>query len=133
MSGQKDDEITEPLRFSFTTTITTLPTKSKLSPGLMLNDHYLLEKEVGDDAFSNIYIAHDSKLGLKVIIKVLREEVLKDETAIEIVRQGIEALAKLHAPGIDNILDKGILNDGTPYLVLHYTEGVNLRSILKPE
>jgi class 3 adenylate cyclase len=47
-------------------------------------------------------------------------------------QQEIESLTRLDDPGVVGIFDAGVLNDGTPYLVLQYVDGFTLRLALKP-
>jgi class 3 adenylate cyclase len=68
-----------------------------------------------------------------VVVKVLLEEGLKNDWVVKKFQQEIESLTRLDDPGVVGIFDAGTLDDGTPYLVMQYVDGSNLRALIKPE
>ncbi|HXM34003.1 MAG TPA: protein kinase [Pyrinomonadaceae bacterium] len=112
----------------------TLPAKSSLI-GQKLGGRYLIEKELGRGGMGAVYLARDKpELHARpVVVKVLLEEALKNDWVVQKFQQEIESLTRLDDPGVIGIFDAGKLDDGTPYLVMQYVEGSNLRLRLKPE
>ncbi|HEX8845580.1 MAG TPA: AAA-like domain-containing protein [Pyrinomonadaceae bacterium] len=105
-----------------------------LPPGTMLDERYLIEKELGRGGIGVVYLARDKQLlSRPVVVKVLIEDGYQDDWVTNKFRQEIEALSRLDHPGIVGIFDAGELENGKPYLVMQYVEGVNLRCEIKPE
>jgi serine/threonine protein kinase len=107
-------------------------------PGLIgskLGGRYLVERELGRGGMGAVYLARDKPElhSRPVVVKVLLEEALKNDWVVQKFQQEIESLTRLDDPGVIGIFDAGKLDDGTPYLVMQYVEGSNLRERLKPE
>jgi ATP-dependent Clp protease ATP-binding subunit ClpC len=101
---------------------------------MLLNGRYKIEKEIGRGGFAVVYLASDQQLLSKpVVIKILLDESLQNEWVLQKFKQEKEALVRLRHPGVVGVLDADETEDGKPYLVIEYVEGVNLRSVLKPE
>lgn len=104
---------------------------------MTLDGRYLIERELGRGGIGVVYLAHDQELmGKPVVIKVLLKQSAQASDYEWIKRkfqQEIEALARIDHPGVVGVLHAGEMSDGTPYLVMQYIEGHNLRSILRPE
>jgi serine/threonine protein kinase len=103
--------------------------------GVTLGGRYLIEQELARGGMGAVYLARDKPelLSRRVVIKVLLEDSLKDEWVVKKFRQEIESLTRLDDPGVVGIFDAGTLDDGSPYLVMQYVDGANLRTALKPE
>ncbi|HEX8847212.1 MAG TPA: serine/threonine-protein kinase [Pyrinomonadaceae bacterium] len=103
--------------------------------GVTLGGRYLIEKVLAQGGMGAVYLARDKPelLSRRVVVKVLLEDSLKDEWVVKKFRQEIESLTRLDDPCVVGIFDAGTLDDGSPYLVMQYVDGVNLRSVLKPE
>ena len=100
----------------------------------MLDDRYLIEKELGRGGIGVVYLARDKQLlSRPVVVKLLLEEGYQDEWVTNKFRQEIEALSRLDHPSIVGIFDSGEMANGSPYIVMQYVEGVNLRCEIKPE
>ena len=104
---------------------------------MTLDERYLIERELGRGGIGVVYLAHDQELmGKPVVIKVLLKQsalAADYEWVKKKFHQEIEALARIDHPGVVGVLHAGEMSDGTPYLVMQYIEGHNLRSILRPE
>lgn len=103
--------------------------------GTLLSGRYLIEKELGRGGMGVVYLARDKPelTSRPVVVKLLLEEAMKSEWVLRKFRHEIEALTRLDDPGAVGIFDAGYLPDKTPYFVMQYVEGTNLRSALKPE
>src|SRR3954463_9331614 len=112
---------------------TTMPAGASLT-GQVLDDRYMIEKELGQGGVGVVYLARDRKLHDKrVVIKILLDKSLDNSWVVQKVQQEKEALARVDHPGVVGILDTGELPDGKPYLVMQFIDGVTLRSQIKPE
>jgi len=95
----------------------------------------VIEQKLGEGGMGAVYIARDKPElhSRRVVVKVLLEAALKNEYVIQKFQQEIESLTRLDDPGVVGIFDAGKLDDGTPYLVMQYVDGTNLRALIKPE
>ena len=105
--------------------------------GTKVAERYDVIQRLGGGGFGDVFKALDLKIMSRpVVIKVLKDEVLKREGATRDwfmikFQQEIEALAKIHDPGIVGIFDADKLADGRPFLVMEFVEGSHLREFVK--
>ena len=98
---------------------------------------YHVVARLGGGGFGVVYKALDLKIMSRpVVIKVLKDDVLRAEKAkrewlVTKFQQEIEALSKIHDPGVAGIYDADTLPDGRPYLVMEFVEGSDLRHCIK--
>lgn len=115
--------------------ITIQATPSELEPPKgLLNNRYLIEKEIGRGGIGVVYFARDKQLHSRpVVIKVLRRESLDNDWYKKKFYQEMEALARIDHPGVVGVLDSGEMPDDTPFLVMQFVEGATLRSVITAE
>jgi len=112
---------------------TTLPAQSNLL-GQIVDDRFVIEKELGRGGVGAVYLARDRTLHDKrVVIKVLLDRSLENSWVVQKFQQEKEALARVDHPGVVGVLGGGELPDGQPYIVMQFVDGVTLRSQIKPE
>jgi serine/threonine protein kinase len=128
---------TQPISSSPTSSDALLRFKQELYAGVTVKNRYVIEKELGRGGIGVVCLARDEQLLSKpVVIKILLEEMAAsahNPWLRKKFKQEIEALARIDHPGVVSVLDAGELDDGKPYLVMQYVEGVNLRSAIGPE
>lgn len=101
--------------------------------GARLKERYLLRRELGRGGFGVVYLASDEQLlSKRVVVKVMLSS-SPDPWRRRKFRTEIEALARLNHPGIVSVSDSGETDDGRPFLVMEYVEGIHLRSLIRPE
>src|ERR1044071_10090624 len=106
---------------------TALPQQSHLI-GQIIDDRFVIEKELGRGGVGAVYLARDRTLHDKrVVIKVLLDRSLENSWVVQKFQQEKEALARVDHPGVVGILDTGEMPDGKPYLVMQFIDGVTLR------
>ncbi len=112
---------------------TRLPSQSDLI-GEVLNGRYLIQNELKRGGMGVVYLALDKQLHSRpVVVKVLLDEAYQSEYVVQKFRQEVEALSRIDHPGIVGIIDAGELQNGRPFIVMQYVEGVTLRSVMGPE
>jgi serine/threonine protein kinase len=112
---------------------TTLPAGSNLI-GQIVDDRFVIEKELGRGGVGAVYLARDRTLHDKrVVIKVLLDRSLENSWVVQKFQQEKEALARVDHPGVVGVLGGGELPDGQPYIVMQFVDGVTLRSQIKSE
>lgn len=96
--------------------------------GLRADDHlgrYRLVRELPPGGMGMVYEARraDGAFDLRVAIKVIRRE-LADRRTIALFLQERQLLADLSHPFIAQIFDGGTMQDGRPYLVMEFVDGL---------
>ena len=86
---------------------------------------YRIVRVLGEGGMGVVYLAERVDLGTRVAIKVLRDAwVSPTRRARFAIEQRM--LARLNHPFIARLYDAGTLDDGTPWFVMEYVEGVPL-------
>ncbi len=89
--------------------------------------HYRVEGKLGEGGMSTVYLAvrADDAYQQKVALKVLGYGAERADLLARF-RAERQILASLEHPGIARLLDGGATDDGRPYIVMEYIEGVPL-------
>lgn len=91
---------------------------------------YRIVKLLGEGGMGVVYLADRKDVGSQVAIKVLRDAWLsparRERFAIE-----QQTLAKLNHPSTARLYDAATLDDGTPYFVMEYVDGVPITEYCK--
>jgi serine/threonine protein kinase/ActR/RegA family two-component response regulator len=110
--------------------------RAKRQRGLVLGNNvdgrYELRRDLGRGAAGLVFEAIHTFTGRSVALKVLSPDVPKSQLAELRVRSAREAraLAAVRHPGVVEILDGGVLDDGTPYIVMERLDGRTLEGLL---
>jgi serine/threonine protein kinase/tetratricopeptide (TPR) repeat protein len=88
---------------------------------------YRIEREIGKGGMGAVYLASraDLEFDKKVAIKLIKRGFDTDEI-IERFRHERQILAALEHPHITRLIDGGSTDDGLPFLVMDYVEGLPL-------
>jgi len=86
---------------------------------------YRIERQLGEGGMGVVYLAEREDLGGLVAIKLLRDSWVSAERRERFVKEQ-QFLATLEHPSIARLYDADTLEDGTPYFVMEYVEGVPL-------
>ena len=96
--------------------------------GSTLGDFHLL-RILGSGGMANVYLAEQVSLKRKVALKVLRPDLLADDTYLERFAREATAAAGLNHNNIVKVFSVGE-QDGLHYIAQEYVQGVNLREFL---
>ncbi|MEE8146115.1 MAG: serine/threonine-protein kinase [Longimicrobiales bacterium] len=108
-----------------------LETQSRLAAELAPDFEVL--RLLGEGAMAHVYLARETALQRLVAIKVLRDDVVRDETARKrFIREGRSA-AKISHNNVTAVYRVGTLEEETPYIVMEHVEGRNLSDALQAE
>ena len=90
-----------------------------------LGGAYGIERELGGGGMSRVFLAEDSTLGRKVVVKVLPPGLAADVSCERFARE-IKLVASLQQANIVPLLSAGEI-DGLPYYTMPFVEGESLR------
>ena len=96
--------------------------------GRVLGDYQLLRR-LGVGGMGQVYLARQLSLKRDVALKLLRNDLTTNTTALKRFQAEAEAVARLNHPNIVHIHQIGE-HDGLRYMVLEYVDGRNLRDYL---
>ena len=88
-------------------------------------DQYRVLSLIGAGGMGEVYLASDERLGRRVAIKILPEQVSRDEEARLRMLREARAVAVLDHPNVCTIYEVGE-HEGRPYIVMQYIEGETL-------
>ncbi|MBL8723571.1 MAG: serine/threonine protein kinase [Planctomycetes bacterium] len=84
-----------------------------------------LLNELGRGGMGVVWRARQRSTGRIVALKTIRADLLGIDKARQRFRREIEAVSRLHHPGICTAYEAGDV-DGVPFVAMHYVEGVSL-------
>jgi tetratricopeptide (TPR) repeat protein/predicted Ser/Thr protein kinase len=86
---------------------------------------YRLVRTIGEGGMGVVFLAERTDLGTTAAIKILRDAWLSPSRRQRFAAEQ-RTLARLNHPGIARLFDAGTLDDGTPWIVMEFVEGVPL-------
>ncbi len=101
------------------------------SPGDQI-DHYLVERPLGHGGEAAVFQGKDLRSNRQVVLKFLDPTNLGEVAAFERLRREVAIGRLLQHPGIPQLLDAQE-SARPPFLVLEYTDGESLRTLIKNE
>src|SRR6266567_1248161 len=91
-------------------------------------DRYEIRSKIGEGGMGEVYLAEDTRLGRKVALKQLPEDLTADEAAKRRFTQEAKAASALNHPHIVTVYD--IASEGhRDFIAMEYVEGESLRSL----
>ncbi|MBD2299482.1 serine/threonine protein kinase [Nostoc sp. FACHB-87] len=101
--------------------------------GKFLNNRYLIKDLIGKGGMGRVYLAEDAaKGGLLVAVKILMLSLGNQQISQRFAREiFIGAQLGRKSKNIVQVLSYGMTDDKTPFYVMEYLQGKNLKQILK--
>ncbi len=93
-----------------------------------LGDSFRIERELGGGGMSRVFLAEESRLGRRVVIKLLPPEAAEGIPADRFERE-VKVAASLQHPHVVPVLSAGV-SDGLLYYIMPYIDGESLAARL---
>ncbi|HEU4405780.1 MAG TPA: serine/threonine-protein kinase [Polyangiaceae bacterium] len=106
------------------------PDDEVLREGEVLADRYRIDRLIGSGGMGVVAAATHVTLGSKVAIKILRPEFASLPNAQGRFLREARAAARLRSEHVARVYDVGEREDGTPFMVMEYLEGLDLDAYL---
>ena len=97
---------------------------------MLLAGKYRVERLLGEGGMGVVLAATNEALRQKVAIKLLRSGSLANAKALGRFEREARAAASLRSEHVARVLDVGKLDDGRPYMVMEYLEGMDLGDVI---
>lgn len=102
----------------------------KPRPPGRLADRYDVQEPIGEGASAITYRGWDDRLERVVAIKILREDVARDESYVRRFRQEARSAASVSHGNVVDVYDFGT-QDGALYIVMQYVDGEDLKHLIQ--
>jgi len=96
----------------------------------ILTKRYKIKKELGRGGMGVVYLAYDTVQKWYVAIKMLSKELTENKEAIERFEREAKIAANIKHHNIVSTYDIN-LNTASPYIVMEYVEGINLKDLIR--
>jgi serine/threonine protein kinase len=106
---------------------------SVVEDGAILGGKYRVGRPLGKGGMAVVFEAMHQQLGTLVAVKVLRDDLAKNQEVADRFLREARAAAALRGDHICRVIDFGTHEDGTPYIVMELLEGRDLASVLRDQ
>jgi serine/threonine protein kinase len=96
-----------------------------------LKGKYRLLRKLGQGGMGAVYLSHHELLDQSVAVKVMAPSLLESPTALERFLREARALASVHHPGLCRIFDVDTTDEGLPFIVMEFIDGLTLDAVLR--
>lgn len=103
---------------------------STIGRGEVINNRYVLDRQIGVGGMATVWAAHDRLLGRQVAVKILSDRYASDPGFVERFRREASAAASLSHQNIVAVYDRGEAS-GRYYIVMEYLPGPDLKAIIR--
>jgi serine/threonine-protein kinase len=93
-----------------------------LEAGTLLGKYQVLGR-IGEGGMASVFEAQHVRLGHRVAIKVLLDELVTDSEIVARFEREGRALSRLKSPNVVRVVDVDALPSGAPYLVMEHLDG----------
>ncbi len=92
---------------------------------------YRITSRLGRGGMATVYKGVQVSLDRPVAIKVISQELARDEELLERFRRESLIIARLSHPNIIHVIDRGLTRDRRPYFVMELVEGTDLARVIR--
>ncbi|MBI4850919.1 MAG: SUMF1/EgtB/PvdO family nonheme iron enzyme [Acidobacteria bacterium] len=109
------------------------PDQSDPFIGKVLEGKYLIVSRIGAGGMGNVYRGRHTKMETNVAIKILHASMVSDAKAVERFRREARAALAVNHPNAIQVMDFGVTEDQTVFIVMELLDGTSLQKILETE
>ncbi|MDX2088082.1 MAG: protein kinase [Kofleriaceae bacterium] len=99
--------------------------------GQIVLGKYRIERVVGTGGMGVVAECTHIVLQERMALKMLRQDIVVDRDVVERFTREAQAAAKLKSEYVARVFDVGVLENGTPFMVMEFLEGHDLGDLLK--
>ena len=100
--------------------------------GRVVDGRYRVDSELARGGLATVFRARDLRLDRPVALKVMRDDLARDDVFVRRFVHEARAAARLQHPHIVSVYDQGD-DDGVVYLAMELVEGRTLRDVIRTE
>ncbi|MBL8914522.1 MAG: serine/threonine protein kinase [Archangium sp.] len=100
-------------------------------PGTRIADKYQLVRPIGRGGMGEVWEAVNDSVGKRVAIKLLEPTLAREPEFMRRFELEAQAAAMIDHPDIVDVLDTGTTDEGAPYMVMEFLQGITLRQLHK--
>lgn len=98
--------------------------------GALIDDRYVIDSVIGKGSSGIVYKASRLMMGGEVAVKVIHSYLGADSASLDRLLRELKAAERLRHQHIITVWDSGTTDDGQPYLVMDYLEGITLSQLI---
>ncbi|HDT13570.1 MAG TPA: serine/threonine protein kinase, partial [Candidatus Aminicenantes bacterium] len=106
------------------------PPREELTTGSTFAGRYQVIEELGHGGMGRVYKVHDTKVGEKIALKLIRPEAGLDSRTVERFSNELKLARKIRHKNVCQMFDLGE-DRGTRYITMEYVHGEDLRQLLR--
>src|ERR1043165_6605966 len=99
--------------------------------GKTLEGKYRIEEHLGSGGMCDVYRARHIHMGKQVAIKILKPQLAVDPAIARRYEQEAHAASRIHHRHAINVMDVGIGEGNTPFIVMEYVNGITLGELIR--
>ncbi len=101
---------------------------SSIDAGQVIGGQFRLERRLGAGGMGEVYLAEQLEMGRWVVVKTMHAHLLQQDPSFRVrFAREARAVACLNHPNVVQIYACGESEQGIPYLVMEYVEGISLK------
>ncbi len=116
--------------FSILQTETLQASLRELTTGSTFAGRYQVIEEIGHGGMGRVYKVHDTKVGEKIALKLIRPEAALDKKALERFSNELKLARKIRHKNVCQMFDLGE-DQGTNYITMEYVRGEDLKQLIR--
>lgn len=93
--------------------------------------HYKITKTIAEGGMAIVYQGIQSSLNRPVAVKVLKQIFSEDPRVVSYFNRESLIIARLIHPNIIHVIDRGLTDQGMPYFVMDYIEGIDTSILIR--
>jgi serine/threonine protein kinase/tetratricopeptide (TPR) repeat protein len=105
-------------------------TREELTTGSTFAGRYQVIEELGQGGMGKVYKVHDTKIGEKIALKLIRPEAGLDKSSLERFSNELKLARKIRHKNVCQMFDLGE-DQGVRYITMEYVHGEDLKQLIR--